>query len=461
MTTTVEKRQPPRVSGGEGENGHLEELRVDPIALLERVRSECGDVGRFGLGANEVVLLSGAEANEFFFRAPDELLDQAEAYPFMKPVFGEGVIFDASPERRREMLHNQALRDKFMRGHAATIAGEVEQMVAGWGDEGEIDLLDWFAELTIYTSSSCLIGKRFRDQLTRRFAELYHDLERGTDALAFVDPYAPIESFRRRDAARVELVGLIQGIMDGRLAAGPPADDERDLLDVLMSIRDDDGALRFSADQVTGVFISMMFAGHHTTSTTASWMIIELLTRPEDLGRVTTELDALYANGEEVSYQALREMPWLEASLKETLRLHPPLILLLRVAMEDIEFREFTIHAGEMVGASPWVSNRIPEDFADAGRFDPSRYLAPREEDRLNPWTWIPFGAGRHRCVGSAFALMQLKAIFSVLFQDWEFELAQPADSYVADLSKMVIQLQQPCTVRYRRRDRAALGHRP
>jgi len=458
MTITTDQRQPPRVSGGDEENGHLEELRVDPIALLERVRAECGDVGRFGLGGREVVLLSGAEANEFFFRAPDELLDQAEAYPFMTPGFGEGVIFDASPERRREMLHNQALRDKFMRGHAATIATEVERMVAQWDDEGEIDLLDWFAELTIYTSSSCLVGKRFREQLTGRFAELYHDLERGTDALAFVDPYADIESFRRRDAARVEMVGLIQEIMDGRVAGDPPTDEDRDLLDVLMSIRDEDGALRFSADQVTGVFISMMFAGHHTTSTTASWMIIELLKRPDELARVVTELDALYANGEEVSYQALREMPWLEASLKETLRLHPPLILLLRVAMEDIEFREFTIRAGEMVGASPWVSNRIPEDFAEAGTFDPSRYIDPREEDRLNPWTWIPFGAGRHRCVGQAFALMQLKAIFSVLFEEWEFELAQPAEDYVADLSKMVIQLQQPCTVRYRRRDRGAQG---
>ena len=458
MTITTDQRQPPRVSGGDEENGHLEELRVDPIALLERVRAECGDVGRFGLGGREVVLLSGAEANEFFFRAPDELLDQAEAYPFMTPVFGEGVIFDASPERRREMLHNQALRDKFMRGHAATIATEVERMVAQWDDEGEIDLLDWFAELTIYTSSSCLVGKRFREQLTGRFAELYHDLERGTDALAFVDPYADIESFRRRDAARVEMVGLIQEIMDGRVAGDPPTDEDRDLLDVLMSIRDEDGALRFSADQVTGVFISMMFAGHHTTSTTASWMIIELLKRPDELARVVTELDALYANGEEVSYQALREMPWLEASLKETLRLHPPLILLPRVAMEDIEFREFTIRAGEMVGASPWVSNRIPEDFAEAGTFDPSRYIDPREEDRLNPWTWIPFGAGRHRCVGQAFALMQLKAIFSVLFEEWEFELAQPAKDYVADLSKMVIQLQQPCTVRYRRRDRGAQG---
>ncbi len=124
----------------------------------------------FRLAGRDVVLLTGSRANEIFFRAPEEILDQAEAYPFMTPVFGEGVVFDAPPERRREMLHNQALRDKFMRGHAATIAGEVERMVAGWADEGEIDLLDWFAELTIYTSSACLIGKRFRDELDKRFA---------------------------------------------------------------------------------------------------------------------------------------------------------------------------------------------------------------------------------------------------------------------------------------------------
>lgn len=76
----------------------------------------------------------------------------------------------------------------------------------------------------------------------------------------------------------------------------------------------------------------------------------------------------------------------------------------------------------------------------------------PWAEDQANPWTWIPFGAGRHRCVGAAFAMMQLKAIFSVLLLDWEFELAQPPDSYRNDHSKMVVQLSQPCVVRYRRR---------
>ncbi len=278
----TELAQPPRASG-EGDpagTGHLEELRVDPIGLMERTRAECGDVGVFRLADRDVVLLTGPDANEIFFRAPDEDLDQAEAYPFMTPIFGEGVVFDADPEERRKALHNQALRDKFMRGHAATIAAEVDRMTAQSPAGGEIDLLDWFAELTIYTSSACLIGKRFREQLDGRFAHLYHDLERGTDALAYVDPYADIESFRARDAARVGLVELVQGIMDGRAGEPPPEKEDRDLLDVLMSIKDEDGSLHFSAHIITGMFISMMFAGHHTTSGTAAWTLIELLQAP-------------------------------------------------------------------------------------------------------------------------------------------------------------------------------------
>jgi len=325
-------------------------------------------------------------------------------------------------------------------------------MVDGWGEQGEIDLLDFFAELTIYTTSSCLIGPRFRDELDGTFARLYHDLERGTDAIAYVDAYAPIESFRRRDAARLALVELVQGIMNRRAAAGPPKEGEWDMLDVLMVLENDAGEPRFSADEITGMFISMMFAGHHTSSGTAAWTLIELLRHPDVMKGVVTELDELYSGGSEVSFQALRAIPVLESAIKEALRLHPPLILLLRIAKEDIEVGGYRVPAGTMVGATPAISNRIPEDFPQPDLFDPGRYLDPRQEDLINRWTWIPFGAGRHRCVGSAFAMMQLKAIFSVILRDYEFEMAQPSESYRDDTSKMVIQLQQPCTVRYRRR---------
>lgn len=427
--------------------GHLPELRTDPIGLLHRVRDECGDVGRFRLADKNVVLVSGAEANEAFFRAPDEVLDQAAAYPFMTPIFGEGVVFDASPEERQQMLRNQAFRGDMMRGHAQTIEAEIRRMVAGWGDEGEIDLLDFFAELTIYTTSACLIGKPFREELDSSFARHYHDLERGTDAIAYVDAYADIESFRLRDAARERLVGLVGGIIDRRKARGKVPREERDLLDVLIS-------LDMSADHITGIFISMMFAGHHTSSGTASWAMIELLRHPDVMAEVVAELDALYADGTEVSFQALRSIPVLESALKETLRLHPPLIILMRLVREDFEVLGRTVPAGTVLAASPRVSNRIEEDFPKAGTFDPGRYIDPRQEDLQNRWTWIPFGAGRHRCVGNAFAMMQMKAIFSVILRDFTFEAVEPLDSYRDDFSKMVIQLQQPCRVRYRRRVR-------
>jgi sterol 14-demethylase len=452
MTPSTSFNEVRRVSGGADEHGHLTEFRTDPIALMQRVRDECGDVGSFQLADKQVILLTGAEANEFFFRASDEDLDQAQAYPFMTPIFGKGVVFDASPERRKEMLHNSALRGDHMKSHAATIEREVRRAIEGWGDTGEIELLDFFSELTIYTSTACLIGRKFRDQLDSRFANYYHLLERGTDPLCYVDPYLPIESFRIRDEAREHLVGLVEEIMNQRIANPPTERSDRDMLDVLVSIPGEDGRPRFTADEITGMFISLMFAGHHTSSGTSSWTLIELMRHPDIYAEVRNELDELYADGQEVSFHALRQIPKLENVIKETLRLHPPLIILMRVAQGEFEVQGYPIHQGDFVATSPAISNRIPQDFPEPNDFDPDRYEKPREEDVLQRWTWIPFGAGRHRCVGAAFATIQIKAIFSVLLREYDFEMIQPPESYRNDHSKMVVQLARPALVRYRRR---------
>lgn len=453
MTPSTSFNEVRRVSGGADEHGHLTEFRTDPIALMQRVRDECGDVGSFQLADKQVILLTGAEANEFFFRASDEDLDQAQAYPFMTPIFGKGVVFDASPERRKEMLHNSALRGDHMKSHAATIEREVRRAIEGWGDTGEIELLDFFSELTIYTSTACLIGRKFRDQLDSRFANYYHLLERGTDPLCYVDPYLPIESFRIRDEAREHLVGLVDEIMSQRIANPPRDKSDRDMLDVLVSIPGEDGRPRFTADEITGMFISLMFAGHHTSSGTSSWTLIELMRHPDIYAEVRNELDELYADGQEVSFHALRQIPKLENVIKETLRLHPPLIILMRVAQGEFEVQGYPIHHGDFVATSPAISNRIPQDFPEPNDFDPDRYEKPREEDVLQRWTWIPFGAGRHRCVGAAFATIQIKAIFSVLLREYDFEMIQPPESYRNDHSKMVVQLARPALVRYRRRN--------
>ena len=198
----------------------------------------------------------------------------------------------------------------------------------------------------------------------------------------------------------------------------------------------------------------MMFAGHHTTSGTAAWTLIELLRHPDELAAVVGELDALEAARRR---SAARRCADAAAGGGDQGGAPPAPAADPGAARreQDLEVEGYRIAAGKLVGVSLSVSNRLPDAFPSPTRSCPSGISTPRAEDLANPWNWIPFGAGRHRCVGAAFAMMQLKAIFSLLLRDWTFELEQPPDTYRNDHSKMVVQLAQPCVARYRRRERA------
>jgi sterol 14-demethylase len=339
------------------------------------------------------------------------------------------------------------LRDKPMRGYAQVIVQEVEQMIADWGDSGEIDLLEFMKELTIYTSSHCLLGDEFRYELNDEFAKIYHDLEKGVNPLAFVFPYLPLPVFRRRDKARVKLQALVTEIIAKR---AQKSEKSEDAFQLLIDASYDDGS-RLSAHEITGMLIGTIFAGHHTTAGTAAWTLLELAKRPEHLNRVLKELDQHFGADGEVTFQSLREIPILENIIKEVLRLHPPLIFLIRKVMKDFHFKGYTVKAGKYVCASPRVSHRIAEVFPEPEKFDPDRYLADRQED-AQPFSWIAFGGGKHKCTGNAFAMLQLKAIFSILLRRYTFELIDEKDYYQDDFTQMVVQPLSPCRVRYIKR---------
>jgi sterol 14-demethylase len=429
------------------------EFARNPVDLMLRVRERCGPVGEFRMFNKDVVLLSGSAAQETFCRAPDEQLSQKIAYRLMTPIFGEGVVFDAPMERMNEQLRilMPALRDRHMRTYASVFVNEVERMVAGWGEAGEIDLLAFTAELTTYTSSHCLLGKEFRESMNEEFARVYSALEQGVNAIAYVNPYLPLPVFRRRDRARARLLEMVTEIIEARARTKQA---HEDALQVLTESRYGDGTA-LTANEITGILIATMFAGHHTSSGTAAWTVIELLRNPAELDRVLAEIESVHGADGELTHASLREVPVLEGVIKEVLRLHPPLIILMRGVLRDFEVAGHVIPMGKLVAISPAVSHRLPEHFRDPERFDPSRYQGERAED-ADPFAWIPFGGGLHRCSGSAFALMQLKAIVTSLLRRYRFELVDDPASYVDDFTKMVVQPRQPCRVRYRQAHRPA-----
>jgi sterol 14-demethylase len=437
------------VAGRKPVLGHMVDFARNPVALMRRAAAEGGPVAELQLVNKRVALLSGPEAQEAFCRAPDEQLSQKIAYRLMTPIFGEGVVFDAPIERLNEQLRilMPGLRDRNMRGYADIFAAEVDGMVSHWGESGQIDLLDFTAELTTYTSSSCLLGEEFRHGMNEEFARVYAALEAGVNAIAYINPYLPLPAFRRRDKARARLVEMITQIIGTRRANPSP---RSDALQVLMEARYSDGTA-LTPNEITGILTASMFAGHHTSSGTAAWTLIELMRHPEWMAKVRAEVDALHARDGAITYQGLREVPVLESVIKEVLRLHPPLIILMRGVVRDFHVAGSVVPAGHLVAISPAVSHHLPNLFRDPERFDPDRYGPGREEDS-ETFGWIPFGGGAHRCSGSAFAMMQLKAITARLVHHWDFELAQPRDSYENDYTKMVVQPKHPCVVRYRRR---------
>ncbi|MEI6543725.1 MAG: cytochrome P450 [Methylococcales bacterium] len=447
--TASSGQEPPKMPSALPLLGHMLQFGKNPFLYMVMLRNTLGEIGEFRMFHQKMVLMTGPEANEAFFRAPDAQLDQSQAYKIMTPIFGKGVVFDAPPHKKDQQLKMlmPVLRDKPMRSYAQVIVKEVEQMIANWGDTGEIDLLEFMKELTIYTSSHCLLGDEFRYELNEEFAQIYHDLEKGVNPLAFVFPYLPLPVFRRRDKARVRLQELVTGIIAKRALKSEKSDDAFQLL---IDSTYDDGS-HLSAHEITGMLIGTIFAGHHTTAGTAAWTLLELARRPEQLAVVLKELDDHFGVDGEVTFQSLREIPVLESVIKEVLRLHPPLIFLIRKVMKDFHFKGYTVKAGKYVCTSPRVSHRIAEIFPNPEEFDIGRYSEERQED-AKPFSWIAFGGGKHKCTGNAFAMLQLKAIFSILLRRYTFELVDEKDHYQDDFTQMVVQPVSPCRVRYVKR---------
>ncbi|MDX1734506.1 MAG: cytochrome P450 [Halioglobus sp.] len=439
---------PPKVSGEKPGIGHMEEFDVNFAHFLMRCNAECGELAEYNMAGQQTVLMSGPEAQKAFLKDLDKKLSRAAAYQATVPVFGRGVIFDAPPDRMKTQLKIQvdALRYQNMKSYAAVIAQEVQDWVAEWGDEGELDFLDEFIRLTLHTACHCLLGSDFRHRMTEEFKALYHDLEKGLQAIAFVDPYMQQPLFEARDKARERLQELISAIIIERRANSDV--DYGDALQTFMSGTYADGS-HLTDNEITGLVIATMFAGHHTSSGTAAWTAVEMARNPQYAAEVLEELNQLFADGDELTFEALREIPRLEKFIEEVLRMHPPLVLLMRRVIEDIDYNGTLIEAGKTVAISTYGSHRNPDYFPDPEVFNPHR---PRADTPEFMWAYIPFGGGPHKCAGNAFALMQLKSIFAALLPKYEFELVDPPETYQDDFSAMVLKPSSPCRLRYRKR---------
>lgn len=443
----------PELSGGWPLIGHLLDFQKDPVSMLSRGWTEQGELVQFRIGPRRFVLFIGPEAHDFYFRAPEEQLNAKAVYQFTVPIFGRGVAYDAPPEIMAEQLEFlfPALRDAAMRRFARIMFDEASQFADALGDDGVLDLPHAMNALTVNIASRCLIGQEVRDQVDTGFAEAYHDLQNGINTLGFFFPRLPTLSHRIRDQARRKVAQLFSRIMKDRRLSGAQPDD---FMQTLMQARYKDGRA-LSDEEITGIILTVLFAGQHTSAVLATWIGLELLKAPSYIERIRDEMQDIYSESGTMELSTLKQQVALEYAVREGERLHPPLIILIRKVLQPIRYRNHVIPAGTLAMVSPAASHRLPHIFADPDRFNPERFAPPTCEDKQHHYALIGFGGGKHRCMGKNFAYLQLKAIWSVLLDRFDIEpdTAFPDPNY----GSWVTGPKAPCQIRYRRRTQASV----
>ncbi|NWR75627.1 CP3A9 protein, partial [Centropus unirufus] len=170
-----------------------------------------------------------------------------------------------------------------------------------------------------------------------------------------------------------------------------------------------------------------IFAGYETTSTTLCYLAYQLALHPDVQQKMQQEVDSVFPNKAPLAYEPLMKMEYLEMALNETLRLFPIGGRIERTCKKDVEINGVTIPKGTIVMIPPYTLHRDPEYWPNPEEFRPERFSKDNKE-AIDPYTYLPFGAGPRNCIGMRFALLTLKVAAVVLLQRFSFQTCKETE---------------------------------
>jgi len=425
---------------------------MDPINLIMNARKQLGDVFTMKIFHEHMIMFVGTEAQEFWFKTPEEVFNAAAAYKFTVPLFGKGVVYDGPPELLIEerKIVSRGLSLKRFKQYVPIIEAETKAYFDHhWGDSGTACLHKTFNEVTVLTSVSCLQGKEIRNQVDE-FTKLYWIMDKSLDSVSFFFPNFPMPNQFKRDRARKRVDEIFKKVIRSRRENPEVLKDDMDLIASLMNATLEDGS-KLTDDQIVGMMIALLVAGQHTSNVTGTWTGLHLLQDRERLKKVQDELAREIGDLDvEATFESVKECVYLEHCVRESLRLRPPIITIMRRVLQSTTYKGYDIPENTLVGVSVAAANRLPEIYTNPNDFEPERFAEPRCEHKKSNYSFLSFGGGRHACIGESFGVLQTKTIYSWLFRNYDIEyIGQPVKP---DFTTMIISPVPPNMVRYKRK---------
>jgi cytochrome P450 len=393
------------------------QIAHDPLPLLLGAYEEFGPIFSLRLLHSRVVFMLGPEANHFVTVGhPENFHWRESSFGDLIPLLGDGLLtFDEDVHDRARAIMMPAFHREQVAAATEAMAIETGQAIATLPVGEVVDVYEWMRNLAMRIAMRALLGLD-PDEAGKGAAAAehferalgYYGIDFGLRLLR-----GPGSPWRKLVSSRQVLDEIVFGEIARRRAHPDPG--RRDILSLLVGARGEGGE-EFTDTEIRDQVMTLMFAGHDTSTSTLTFMLHELARHPEVTRRLHSEQDEVLAGASPTAAQLEKEMPYLDMVLDEVLRLYPPAWIGPRRAVREFEFGGYTVPESAYVNYCSWASHRLPEVFPQPEAFIPERFTRERKA-ALPRGAYVPFGGGSRICIGKRFGQTEVKLVATKLLQ--------------------------------------------
>jgi cytochrome P450 len=461
--TSKNKNPPPQAKGAWPIIGHLHLLGGNalPHRVLSNLADTCGPIFTFKLGVHQALVVSDAEMAKECFTTNDKVL-ASRPKSLVSVIMGYNyAMFPLSPygeywrqvrkmvtvellsQRRVEMLTHVRVSEvrTFMKD---TYEACLRNKEVADSDTVKVEMREFFANLVLNIITRTISGMRFSPgdkeadeihEVVRKFFEFL-----GTFVVSDFIPYVKFLDLgghaKGMKLAAKEMDDIIEGWLKEHKKRRESNEVKQDFMDILISVVEGASKDEFPGYDhdtiIRSTSLVMITAGFDSTAVTLTWAIVLLLNNPETLKLAQEELDLHVGRERLVDESDIKHLVYLQAIIKETLRLYPPApISITHESTDDCIAGGYTVPKGTLFIANLWKLHRDPNVWSEPNQFRPERFLTDKKGIDLKGqhYELLPFGSGRRMCPGVSFALQSLHITLASLIQG--FELAKSSDGPV------------------------------
>jgi cytochrome P450 len=399
---------------------------TEPLDLLLECYERHGPVFTIRVFYGNVVFMLGPAANHYMTVSHASNFTWREShFRELIGLLGDGLLTtDGEFHRRSRQIMLPAFHREQIAASIDVMREETERALEDLAAAHRVDLYDWTRHLAMRIAMRALFG-----------LDPDGELARGTDAAALFERalsfYAteyttrflrgPLTPWARLLRASERLDRIIYGEIAHRRATGRRGED---ILSLLLDAEDEQGT-SLTDKQIRDEVMTLLFAGHDTTTSTVSFMFYELARNPHVVERLVAEQDEILRGAQPTAEQLMGGgLPQLEMVLEETLRKYPPAWIGPRRSVEAFEFEGHSVPRGAYVDYCSWASHHLPEVFAEPDRFLPERF-APEARAALPKGAYIPFGGGSRTCIGMRFGQLEVRTVATLILARFALELPE------------------------------------